>query len=241
MSPRQARSAVELAWVRSASSDDQDWATLRRRLAQQPAAPSVDLCFVRHGETTTNARGLVTGMTDAPLTDRGRMQATAAGEDLSGTHFDLAFSSQLQRSRETLELIVESGRLQVGAMIQDWRLAERSLGEMELTEMRRIDAYAQGDLGFAPGGGDSYATVLRRCLSFLLDVRVVAAALRRPLALLICTHLGPLRVFAGILDQMTDPAEVLALDFANSRPTLFRLDRLAFPPFALSVSASVGG
>ncbi|MGH2918142.1 MAG: histidine phosphatase family protein, partial [Solirubrobacteraceae bacterium] len=52
-------------------------------MADQPAGPEIALWLVRHGETTTNTAGLITGTRDAPLTERGRRQARAAGAALT--------------------------------------------------------------------------------------------------------------------------------------------------------------
>jgi broad specificity phosphatase PhoE len=220
-----------VCWERVRTRTEEDWDQLRGRIASQGSGPDVEICLVRHGETTTNAKGLVTGTTDAPLTQRGRDQANAAGRALAGREFTLAFSSHLQRSRETLSLILEAGALRVGGIFIDPRLAERSLGQMELTEAKHVDAYARGDMDYAPPGGDSYLTVAHRCVSFLLDLRELAAVVGHPLSLLVCTHVGPMRVFAGIITRMGDPASVLALHFDNSEPACLQVSCVEVPGF----------
>src|SRR4051794_16608326 len=97
--PLPAPTALE-AWRSVATAGVEDAATLRRRVAEQPPAPRVELWLVRHGETTTNAAGLFTGTTDAPLTVRGRLQAQEAGRAIAGEAFDIGFASTLSRSVE---------------------------------------------------------------------------------------------------------------------------------------------
>jgi broad specificity phosphatase PhoE len=205
---------------------------LRERLAHQPAAPEVELCLVRHGETTTNAAGLFTGMTDAPLNVTGRLQAQDAGRRISGRAFDIGFTSNLTRSIETLSLMTRAGGLTVPFTAADVRIAERSYGELERTPIRPRDPRLAVDLTLAPTGGESYLALMRRILSFLLDVRDLAAALPRPLAVIISTHMGPMRVLTAILDKTTDPVAVRNANFANGAVVQRTLGALAWPAFA---------
>lgn len=63
------------------------------------------LVLVRHGESEWNLKGLWTGWTDVPLTDKGRAEARRAGEALKGIRFDAAFTSMLMRAQQTLDEI----------------------------------------------------------------------------------------------------------------------------------------
>lgn len=220
------------AWEDVATSGLEGSEQLRDRVATQPVAPDVELWLVRHGETTTNAAGLITGASDAPLSVRGRLQAQAAGRAIVGHAFDLGFASHLSRSHETLELMTRAGGLVVSHTVRDARLAERSLGELERTPIRPRDPRLAIDLALAPAGGESYLALTRRCLSFLLDLRGVAARLDRPLAVLVCTHQGPLRVLVAILDAAADAAAVRERPFDNGAVVRRSLRRIAWPPFA---------
>lgn len=209
------------------------WKHLRHALAKPLVFPPAELWLVRHGETTTNAQGLITGAADAPLTARGQDQAHEAGRLLSGERFDVAWSSTLRRSTMTLDAILDAPGTHVEAQSvrRDERLDERSLGEMELTETRPVSAFARGDLTWAPPKGESYELVAARCLSFLVDVARLAETLDRPTKLLVCSHVGPMRILAGTLRGIADPARVLKLHYDNSVPTLFHYESLTFPPF----------
>jgi len=205
---------------------------LRERVAGQAPGPDVELCVLRHGETTSNAGGLVTGTTDPPLTVRGRLQAQEAGRAIAGRAFALGFASHLQRSRETLELAIRAGGLALTDIAADDRLAERSLGELERKPIRPRDPRLAVDLAIAPPGGESYLELTQRCLSFLLDVRCLAAQLARPTSVLVCTHQGPLRVLAAILDEVSDPAGVREQRFENGMVVERVVSRLTWPAFA---------
>lgn len=60
--------------------------------------------LVRHGETEWNARGKYLGLTDLPLTLTGQFQARALSKFLADKEVEAAYSSELQRTRETLEI-----------------------------------------------------------------------------------------------------------------------------------------
>jgi broad specificity phosphatase PhoE len=229
--PPPARTPLE-AWLALAASALEDPARLRERVAEQPPAPDVELWLVRHGETTTNAARLITGTTDAPLTVTGRLQAQEAGRAIAGTAFDLGFASELERSVETLELMARAGGLTLPHTVRDPRLAERSLGELERTPIRPRDPRLAVDLTLAPTGGESYIAMTRRCLSFLLDLRCLAADLRRPLAVLVSSHTGPMRAITAILDETTDPVVVRERMFGNGELVRRSLRHLVWPVFA---------
>ena len=56
------------------------------------------LWLVRHGQTTWNSQGLISGWTDVPLTVRGEDMARALRPRLSRESFDEVWSSDLQRA-----------------------------------------------------------------------------------------------------------------------------------------------
>ncbi|MGZ8230321.1 MAG: histidine phosphatase family protein, partial [Burkholderiales bacterium] len=78
--------------------------------------------FLRHGETETNAAGLVAGSLDVDLTARGREQALAAAEALADEPITGVYTSPLKRARETAEPIAARLRLPLN-VVED--LAER--------------------------------------------------------------------------------------------------------------------
>ena len=67
------------------------------------------LALVRHGQSQWNLENRFTGWIDVPLTDRGRKEATRAGELLkeAGLHFDVAFTSDLTRAQDTLRVMLD--------------------------------------------------------------------------------------------------------------------------------------
>lgn len=66
----------------------------------------VTIYLIRHGKTFFNTTGQVQGFADSPLTDKGISQAKKLGTGLKNVTFDLAYSSDLSRQRNTAKLIL---------------------------------------------------------------------------------------------------------------------------------------
>jgi len=64
----------------------------------------VELYLARHGETEWSKAGRHTGNTDLPLTTDGEAKAAALRPRLASIHFDIVYSSPMQRARRTAEL-----------------------------------------------------------------------------------------------------------------------------------------
>jgi len=60
--------------------------------------------LARHGETAWSLSGQHTGLTDLPLTERGKLNAARLGERLRGLTFARVFASPLQRAALTCKL-----------------------------------------------------------------------------------------------------------------------------------------
>ena len=86
------------------------------------------LIVVRHGETTYNIEGRITGMKDVALTELGKYQAKRVGAYLADKHIDAIVASDLQRARETAQAIANYHSLPV---LEDPDLREIGMGEWE--------------------------------------------------------------------------------------------------------------
>jgi broad specificity phosphatase PhoE len=63
--------------------------------------------IVRHGETAQNQDGAITGQMDVGLTEEGRRQAERVAERLAGWSFDGIYTSDLERTAETIKVIAD--------------------------------------------------------------------------------------------------------------------------------------
>lgn len=89
------------------------------------------IVLLRHGESTANAAGTFTGISDALLTVRGRREAAQAARLLRATGMTVgaAFVSELTRATDTATILAQEG---VGpeVVLRDWRLNERNYGAL---------------------------------------------------------------------------------------------------------------
>ena len=71
--------------------------------------------FARHGETVWNVENKICGMTDSPLTEKGRQQARELGRKVkeSGVHIDEILYSPLSRAADTAKAVAEATGLPV--------------------------------------------------------------------------------------------------------------------------------
>jgi broad specificity phosphatase PhoE len=86
------------------------------------------LWLVRHGQTDWNVEGRWQGQADPPLNTEGRAQAEALAARLNGIAFAALYASDLQRARETADVIARK----IGRPVSlDARLREINQGEWE--------------------------------------------------------------------------------------------------------------
>jgi 2,3-bisphosphoglycerate-dependent phosphoglycerate mutase len=88
------------------------------------------LVLVRHGESEWNAKGLWTGWNDIPLSDVGREEAKKSAAEIKDIPLDVAFTTDLKRASETLEIIKkELGKEDLPTTIAP-ELKEKSYGDL---------------------------------------------------------------------------------------------------------------
>lgn len=85
-----------------------------------PAQPHPELWLVRHGETEWARSGRHTGLTDIPLTARGREQAVVLAPRLVGHAFARVISSPLSRAFDTAQLAGFGDRVETDSDLVEW-------------------------------------------------------------------------------------------------------------------------
>ncbi|XP_030644245.1 fructose-2,6-bisphosphatase TIGAR B [Chanos chanos] len=130
------------------------------------------LTIVRHGETPYNKDKLLQGQgIDCPLSATGLQQAEAAGQYLRDLHFTKAFVSDLQRAKQTAEIIlrnnIHSSSLE---LVSDPLLRERGFGIAEgrpKDDLKNMaNAAGQAFRDFTPPGGETMEQVKTRFRKF---------------------------------------------------------------------------
>lgn len=181
---------------------------------------------VRHGETEWNRNGRMQGWAPVPLNETGREQAAAAGEWLAGEYaFDRAVSSDLLRTEETAELLLEAVGETPVAFEPAWR--ERDLGVYQGLTCADIEArfptFGLGEAAYeateaTPEGGESLRDVERRVLGRFEEFTSTSGTV------LLVTHGGPLCILLGHAKGfgLTEALSTHHLD--NCSVTEFRVD-----------------
>lgn len=88
------------------------------------------LILVRHGESEYNAKDLWCGWTDIPLSEKGRVEAREAGEEIKDLKVDDVFVSDLIRSKQTWEEMAKVLGLENLPTTEAWEIKERDYGDL---------------------------------------------------------------------------------------------------------------
>lgn len=109
----------------------------------------MNLGLIRHGSTAWNKEGRAQGSSDIPLDEEGLRGARLLAERLRNEEWDVIYSSDLMRAKQTAEIIAEKLQVQ---LIFDPKLRETGGGMIEgTTELERISKWGENwrelDLG----------------------------------------------------------------------------------------------
>ncbi|MFN3626044.1 MAG: histidine phosphatase family protein [Hyphomicrobium sp.] len=186
----------------------------------------VTIYLIRHGETDWNAQSRYQGQADIPMNAVGRAQARRNGEILRTLLPAIAgasyVASPLLRARETMEIVREQMGLAPGVYSLDDRLKELHYGHWQgifATDLPGVDAAgirerAQDAFRWRPQGGESYADLMARAVTWLDSVTGNTV---------VASHGGISRVLRGHLYGI-DPALVPELEVPQDRVLVLRRD-----------------
>lgn len=224
---------IGATWTELRHDEPHSWETMRRKIGEHRGGPRVRVTLLRHGESAANASSKISGQSETRLTDDGAEEVQCVARALrdDGIAFDATFSPELPRSKQTVELLA-LGDVPLGFRGTDRRLSERNLGTLEREQWIYVPAYAQGNMLWAPRGGETYQALTRRCLSFLVDLQQLAANVGQELDVLVCTSRGPLRVLTGLLTGAHDSRDVLNQEFDHAARNQYAFTSITFPRFA---------
>ena len=165
----------------------------------------MEILFIRHGETDWNREMRIQGgIAKIDINSCGVRQAELTRDGLvaAGFMFDRAFVSPYRRARHTAEILAAPHGVEP---IVDNRLHEINFGPYEGTS---ISAFADDNIraafkdpsSYAPRkGGESFAEVETRLLSFLKEVSIPLEG--KAETVLVVAHGGILRTLTRIFDR----------------------------------------
>ena len=171
----------------------------------------MNLYVVRHGETIWNVEKKVQGITDIPLTDKGREEASELQELISTLSLDVVISSPLERTRETAKILVDS-KLPINT---DDRIKERDWGMNEGALIDTVDKWDCWDviLNTKVQNIECIQDFMYRVSDFIEDIKVKY----KDKNVLIVTHSAVSRVIHYLLGTIPEDANLSRIDIPNLR------------------------
>ena len=209
-----------------------DWSTLSERIAAIASRGRDDrISFYRHGETKYNERKLVSGQHDTMLSPRGRDAAKSLQKALPRP-LDLIVCSELTRAIETMRLSVPSQVQASRPVWRDRRLNEVHLGVLQGKKAVFIQQFADGELSWAPAGGESYRDAAQRVFSSVVDVFDELERMGHPPkgAAVFC-HAGVMRIIGTLIDPDSKSGNVFKGSAKNLECLVVLATRLSLPGF----------
>ena len=129
--------------------------------------------IIRHGQTAMNRSHALQGRSDQPLNEKGIAQANAAGSWLASQNivFDHVYSSPLQRAVQTAHIAAPGIPVTI-----DERLIEMDYGPYEGADLKTpspelVRFFRDFVNNPAPEGMEQLADVVKRCGSFLEEIK----------------------------------------------------------------------
>ncbi len=188
------------------------------------------LVLLRHGESQWNLENRFTGWVDVPLTEKGRSEASRAGQLLqaTGLRFSRCFTSELQRAQETLRIVLDELGLSDLPVERDQGLNERHYGDLQgLDKAETAKKYGAEQVhvwrrsyDVPPPNGESLKDTAARTLPYF--AAKVVPTLERGENVLVVAHGNSLRSIVMDLEKLTRE-QVLELNIATGVPLVYDL------------------
>ncbi len=161
------------------------------------------LIIVRHGETPDNINDISQGQRDTILTEEGRRQAVKLGERLKNEKIDFIYSSDLTRTKQTLQEIL---KYHDSPVVYDQLLRERANGHYEGGSrkifIKERENSGMSKLEFKSPSGESVNDMLERIKIFWQRLEKDH---KQGESILICSHALWINTFlAFIFDKVSE-------------------------------------
>ncbi len=189
------------------------------------------LVLVRHGESQWNLENRFTGWVDVPLSPKGVGEAASAGERLKkeNIHFDVAYTSLLQRAQNTLKLILEKLGQSGIPVNKDQALNERHYGDLQgLDKAETAKKFGDEQVkiwrrsyDIAPPKGESLKDTAARTLPYF--EKHILSELKNGRNVIVAAHGNSLRSIVMDIEKLTKE-QVLELNLATAVPLIYQMD-----------------
>ena len=169
------------------------------------------LYVVRHGETIWNVENRVQGVSDIPLTDKGRLDATLQKDFVKTLDIDVVISSPLDRAIETARILTD-GKYPINT---DDRIKERDWAMNEGADIDSVDRIDCWDviLNTRVQNIESIQDFMYRVSSFLEDIKVRY----KDKKVLLVTHSAVIRVIHYLLGTIPEDGDLSKINIPNLR------------------------
>lgn len=187
------------------------------------------LILIRHGESEWNALGKWTGWTDVSITDEGVRLSRELGERLSDMPIDIAYNSELKRTKETLDAVLEgAGKTAVERRVSG-AVNERDYGVYTgmMKEEVRAEIGEEAYLALRRGWdrpidkGESLKDVYTRVLPFYLETIVPELEVGKNIV--IVGHGNSLRALLKYIENISDE-DISSTEFGHNLALVYDVD-----------------
>ena len=191
----------------------------------------MQLTLIRHGQSTYNLENRFTGDADVPLTKLGKEEALQAGKKIKYFHYDIAYTSMLERAEETLQIILQEIGQTTIPVIKNKALNERRYGDLQglnkaETAIKFGDAQVliwRRSYDVRPPGGESLEDTFNRTVPYYkseIEPKLLAGG-----NILIVAHGNSLRALVMCLENISKEA-ILKLNIPTGMPRNYNFDSL---------------
>lgn len=187
------------------------------------------LILIRHGESEWNAKGIWTGWKDISLTEKGKEEARKAGAVLKDIKIDVAFTSKLIRTKQTLNEIKKILNLENIKVIEDEALNERDYGDYtgknkwEIKEKIGKEEFIKirRDWDYPIPKGESLKDVYNRTVPYF--IKKILPILMSGKNVLVSAHGNSIRALAKYIDNISDE-NISKLEIATGEVYIYTID-----------------
>lgn len=189
------------------------------------------LVLIRHGVTQYNLDHRFCGLTDAPLVSEGVDGSKVLAKKLASIRFTAVYSSELIRSYQTAQIVLNENHQSNLNIERDSQLNERDYGALtgkshqeakDLLGEEQVQIWRR-DWDTCPPGGESLKDVYNRVIPLFKD-KILPQLTNPDSAVLIAAHGNSLRALVYYLDQLSI-VDLAKLEIVYDKPYIYEFDQ----------------